>query len=187
MSNTGRRARPPRKGKGKRSAAPPPSPLPDTIPTQPEHVRALERRLQAIELRKAGANYRQIGEQLGVSHTQARKDVMHCLRLTYRELATRAQRLIALEYERLERPMITLAKIVTEGPKTHGSRLYIDACEQWRKLSESRRRLLGLDKGRAGGGAEGEDDDDDRTAIDVPCIVIEVGRPRGLPDASSGG
>jgi hypothetical protein len=99
--------------------------------------RAAERRLKSVELRSAGLSYRQIGRQLGVSHTLARRDVLAGLKAAQKELGQRSLRLFALEYMRLELPVSQLAVKIMQGD--------LDAVDVWIKLSESRRELLGLD------------------------------------------
>lgn len=90
-----------------------------------------------MELRKRGASYRRIAAELGVSHTQARDDVFEALADLAAHTRDKAAEYRALELERLELPMEALAPDVERGDK--------DAIDRWVKLSESRRRLLGLD------------------------------------------
>ena len=104
---------------------------------------AAERRQKAVRLRAHGASYRAIAAALGVSLGQAHKDVAHALadlNATTRERAAEYQ---ALELERLEAPVARLAALIKnrETPPEDLCR----AVEAWRKLSESRRKLLGLD------------------------------------------
>ena len=96
-----------------------------------------ERRVKALELRKTGGSYRQIGRALGVSQETAHKDVMHGLA----ELATQAhghaEEYRALEVERLDVAILAVATLVRAGD--------LAAIDRWIRLSESRRKLLGLD------------------------------------------
>lgn len=100
-------------------------------------IAAAARREQSTELRCLGASYRQIGQQLQISHTQARKDVMAGLEAAHQHLGQLGERLLALEYQRLEVPMVALATRIKNGD--------LNAIDRWIRLSESRRRLLGLD------------------------------------------
>lgn len=93
-----------------------------------------------MQLRTAGATYRQIGQALGTSHESARKDVMAGLAEMRKELVKQTQAYLALELQRLELPLLKLLPQVNIGN--------VQAIDQWRKLSESRRRLLGIDRQR---------------------------------------
>ena len=48
---------------------------PNTSSTSPRTIRAAQRRAEAINLRKQGYSYREIGEHLGVSTAQAARDI----------------------------------------------------------------------------------------------------------------
>jgi hypothetical protein len=98
---------------------------------------AAERPIRAFELRKQGYSYREIGAALGVSHKTAHEDVQRVLA----ELATLRQASAAeyvdLELERLDMAQQALAvHLETGDPQIINS---------WVKVSESRRKLLGLD------------------------------------------
>jgi hypothetical protein len=102
-----------------------------------KEMKAAKRRIEAARLRTLGLSYRQIGEQLGVSHEQARKDVRKALELGIEDLRKYGHVLVALEYQRLELPVLKLAARVQDGDPR--------AIDIWIKLSESKRKLLGLD------------------------------------------
>jgi hypothetical protein len=95
------------------------------------------RRLKAARLRAGGMSFRDIGEALGVSHTQARADYRAGLKALHGRLGKRVEELTLLELERLELPVAGLKPAVEAGDP--------QAVDAWRKLSESRRKLLGLD------------------------------------------
>ena len=102
-----------------------------------KRLKGAENRGRALELRKSGASYRQIGEALGISLQRAHQLIMNELdRLSQLRLGT-ADELRRLELERLE--MIALA-IVSQVKKGD-----IKAGHLWLKTCESRRKLLGLD------------------------------------------
>lgn len=97
------------------------------------------RRLEALDLRKSGASYRAIGQRLGVSHEQARLDIMACLA----ELAERQHEDTAqyrqLELERLDRLQMALwVKAVASPPDTRAALAVL-------RIFERRAKLLGLD------------------------------------------
>jgi hypothetical protein len=95
------------------------------------------RRLKAARLRAGGMSFRDIGAELGVSHTQARADHRAGLKALHGRLGKRVEELTMLELERLELPLPGLRPAVEAGDP--------QAVDAWRKLSESRRKLLGLD------------------------------------------
>ncbi len=105
--------------------------------TDQNRIDAQARRQQALDLRKAGASYRAIGAQLAISEAQAHRDVKAALaRLAELELES-AGELRALELARLDTALLSLA------PKMqYGDPQVVNA---WVRVSESRRKLLGLD------------------------------------------
>jgi hypothetical protein len=120
-----------------------------------KHEQAAERRLQALELRKAGASYRAIGRQLNISEAQAHRDVRASLaRLAELELSS-AGELRAMELARLDTYTLEAWRILkAEHPLVSGGKVLpgmtddgpnLSALAELRRLSESRRKLLGLD------------------------------------------
>ncbi|MGL5924647.1 hypothetical protein [Chroococcidiopsis sp.] len=95
------------------------------------------RRLQAMELRKAGKNYRAIGKELGISEAQAHRDVATVVKSITKLSTETALEHQALELERLEMAMAAIAPQVQKG--------YLQAIDRWLRLCESRRKLLGID------------------------------------------
>ncbi len=107
-------------------------------------VEAAERRIQSVQLRAAGLSYRQIGAQLGVSHEQARQDVLAGLKAAHQELAEHAEELIALQWERLESTVAGLVAMLKDKGLKPAERQ--GAIDTLRKVSESQRKLRGLDQ-----------------------------------------
>jgi hypothetical protein len=120
-------------------------------------VDAALRDARAMELRAAGATFRQIADQLGVSVATAWKCVDRGLTATRQEPG---EKLHALERERLDRlqaqatAILRTRHVVIQGGRAvvdEQGRPYVDhgptlaAIGQLVRLSESRRRLLGLD------------------------------------------
>lgn len=100
-------------------------------------LKGAENRIKALELRKSGATYRQIGESIGISMQRAHQLVMDELdRLAQLRLGN-VDELRRLELERLEMASIPVVAKLKKGD--------LRAAMVWIKLSESRRRLLGLD------------------------------------------
>lgn len=105
--------------------------------TDQQRIAAAERRQQALELRKAGASYRKIADTLAVSLSQAHDDVQQALiQLAELECAS-AGELRAMELARLDVAMLAIARQVQQGN--------LKAVGAWVRISESRRKLLGLD------------------------------------------
>src|SRR6266545_6444586 len=116
---------------------------------------AAERRVQALELRKAGVSYRAIGAQLSISEKTAHQDVQRVLaRLAEMELAS-ADELRTMELLRLDKLMLEAARILAAThPYVAGGKVLLNltddgpklqAIDRLLRISESRRKLLGLD------------------------------------------
>ncbi len=105
--------------------------------TDQVRIGAAERRQQALELRKQGYSYRALGAQLGVSQEMARLDVQRSLQTLAELERASADVYRTMELARLDMAMLAIAPGVTKGS--------IDAVNAWVRISESRRRLLGLD------------------------------------------
>lgn len=127
---------------------------------------AMEARAQkALDLRRMGFSYAQIAEQNGCDKKTAWRDVMRCLRRIAAETDGKAEELRALELERLDdleragRRVLTghhfllyRGRVVMDSdPKTGAAFRMTDdgpvlaAIAKLLAISESRRRLLGLD------------------------------------------
>jgi hypothetical protein len=92
------------------------------------------RRRKALDYRIAGATYQQIADQLGYSGREgAFRAVDSALRDIPRESA---DRLRALELDRLDKMQATLAKQVSEG--------HLGAVDRWLKIMEHRAKLIGI-------------------------------------------
>jgi hypothetical protein len=134
----------------------------DASPGQKEN--AAERHVRAFELRKQGYSYRRIGVALGVSAKTVHADVRGVLA----ELAeTRLES--AAEYVTMELEHLDIAQQALYQHMSSGDPQIINA---WIKVSESRRKLLGLDA-QPGAVLLGDLDitlrwhDDNRRLIDV--------------------
>ena len=98
---------------------------------------AAERRVKALELRKSGASYRLIGAQLGVSEKTAHQDVRQALASLAELEQSTADEYRAMELMRLDMAALGIAQKLRYG--------YPAVIGAWVKISESRRKLLGLD------------------------------------------
>lgn len=98
---------------------------------------AADRRQKAFALRRSGVPYRAIGKQLDISEAQAHRDVQAVLaRLSEPELEN-VEEYRVMELARLDRAQQALATMIDSGEPA--------VIALWIKLSESRRKLLGLD------------------------------------------
>ena len=103
--------------------------------SQTRRVQAHTRHLQALELRKAGATYQAIADQLGYSNARgAHKAVASALKATLREPADEVR---DLEVARLDAMLLPLWWRVQQGDER--------AVDRALKIMERRARLLGLD------------------------------------------
>ncbi len=100
-------------------------------------ARAAERRVKALELRKAGATYRQIGAQLDVSEAQSHRDVTKAIRDCIKRSAADSEELRKLEEERLDALQIALWRPATSGHE--------GAVDRVLRIMARRAALLGLD------------------------------------------
>lgn len=98
---------------------------------------AAERRVNALNLRKSGASFRQIGDQLGVDAATAYRDVQRALADLAKEQRESAEQLRQLELERLDALQIALWVQARQGNQ--------GAVDRVLRIMERRARLLGLD------------------------------------------
>jgi hypothetical protein len=102
------------------------------------NIKSAELEKRATELRLAGYTYRKIAEIIGnVTHVSVYKAVLRSLKRNQEETLENAEMLRAIEQERLER-LIAAADVKAQAGD-------IAAIEVVRKLSESLRKLNGID------------------------------------------
>lgn len=99
--------------------------------------KAAERRLRALELRKGGATYRQIGERLGVSEAQAHRDVCRALAGLQKLCEAEAEVVRTLEIARLDALLVPMMRQALQGNQ--------GAVDRVLRIAERRAKLLGLD------------------------------------------
>jgi len=114
----------------------------------PMHVVSERNRLQALELREAGAKYRQIAEKLNVSVGRAHQYVMEAIAELHEQVLESAEQVKLLELNRLDAMWMRLsARKDNDSPRV---------VEAMLRIMERRARLLGLDApveiGGPGGG-----------------------------------
>ena len=94
--------------------------------TKPREIARLERRAKALELRKAGAEYREIGDALGVTYQAAHQLVTKQLRDIKAKSAEDAEELRTVTLLRLNRLLRSLWKDAMAGePKAVDSALRV--------------------------------------------------------------
>jgi orotate phosphoribosyltransferase-like protein len=106
-------------------------------PAAAEDALIQQRRLEALDLRKAGFTYRAIATQLKVTHETARSDVMTALKQLSDRQDTETAEYRNLELERLDRMMLAVWSDAIKG--------HLGAVDRVLKISERRARLMGLD------------------------------------------
>lgn len=105
--------------------------------TSKRRIAASERQRQAVQMRLAGADYRTIGEALDMTPSGAYRSVKAALDTTREKTAEDAEQLRAIENRRLESMILAAMPQAKKG--------HLQAIETVRKLSESLRKLNGLD------------------------------------------
>jgi len=110
--------------------------------TAPASVKHAERKTQALELRTSGATYEQIGQRIGVSKPQAWRLVNKALGELNEKADGLAERLRALENQRLDTLLSAVWPDALLGK--------VGACRTVLQIAERRARLLGLDLASSG-------------------------------------
>ncbi len=98
---------------------------------------AAERRARALQLRKEGASFNDIGAELGMSRSAAHKTVQRGLAELTRLAEGEADELRAMELARLDALLNAVWPAATDGD--------LPAVDRALKIGERRARLLGLD------------------------------------------
>jgi len=110
-----------------------------SISNQPTGTRErnASRRIQVLELRKAGASMRQIAKTLHVAVSTAHRDLWQALDELAKEQRDKAEPLRQLELERLDRYVLALDGAISQGdPRAIAAAV---------RIMERRARLFGLD------------------------------------------
>ena len=104
-----------------------------------ERTEAVQVRAQkALELRIAGGTYRQIAQELGVSHTVIFENVLWALEERAEERGKLSDQLVQMELERLEKMTLSLWPRVRNGDEKAINTLV--------RVMDRRAKLLGLDQ-----------------------------------------
>lgn len=98
---------------------------------------AVMRREQALELRAAGMTYMYVAEKLGISKTQAWRDVQKAIKEVQEEYTENTKAIITIELKRLDRMLLALWTEAIKGNQ--------GAIDRVVKIMERKSRLLGLD------------------------------------------
>jgi hypothetical protein len=105
--------------------------------SSPTRVQAAERRSKALELRKSGLTFAQIGRALGCSEQRAHKVVTEELGRLNSQRAEQAAEVTRLELQRLDDLLLGLWDSAKAGD--------LQAVDRALKIMERRARLLGID------------------------------------------
>lgn len=96
-----------------------------------------EREQIALDMRKSGSSFREIGEALGITEMGASKAVRRALKRINDGIAENVEEVRRLEVERLDRMLLAMDQKVAKGD--------LGAIETALKLSKRRSELLGCD------------------------------------------
>lgn len=105
---------------------------------QLKRMKAAERRLRALELRRAGLTYQQIGDQMGITRQAANQLIRRVMNETLSKTAESAQVAVCLELERLDEWQVQVIREMRKGN-------VLPAVDRLLKIAERRAKLLGLD------------------------------------------
>jgi len=103
-----------------------------------EQAKILERRMQALDMRKLGFSYRKIADRLGIDHQTAWRDVNAALKHLISLGDDSADELRQLELERLDKIIEGMSNWVDAGAYNQANTII--------KAIDRRAKLLGLDK-----------------------------------------
>lgn len=106
----------------------------------PHRVQGLDRRRQALTLRRDGLTYERIGERLGISRQAAHELVMRGMTDLRREAVADGHALRQLELDRLDDYMRVLHHRLQDPKNAHPERTVAGLV----RISEQRSKLLGL-------------------------------------------
>jgi len=105
--------------------------------TSQRRMTAKEREFKSLEMRKAGATYLQIGDQLGITETGAYRAVMRSLKRLNETINEEALEVRRLELERLDAMLIALWPQARKGNQ--------GAVDRVLRIMERRAKFLGID------------------------------------------
>lgn len=106
-------------------------------PRSPQSLSQQQRRIKVLEYRIQHASLRRIADKLGVSHQTIKNDLDKAMEDLHKQENQRTRDYQMMELQRLELASTSIIKRVLEGD--------VEAIGEYRRLSESRRKLLGLD------------------------------------------
>ena len=106
--------------------------------TSVRRIKTTEKTLKALELRKRGMNYTQIGEKLGCARNTACRYVLSELENLAERCQEEAAHVRDLELQRLDELYLIAYRAISDGNDLAG----IDRCL---RVQERRAKLLGLD------------------------------------------
>ena len=105
--------------------------------TEPRNIQAREREVEALELRKAGATFQQIGTRLGISRQAAHKRVTEVLHDMAETTGEKAEAVRTLEGQRLDAMLLGLWARASHGD--------YGAVDRVLRIMQRRADMLGTD------------------------------------------
>jgi hypothetical protein len=110
----------------------------DGLPAKAQYVRGVETELKAMDLRRQGYSYREIGDELGCSHVTARACVIRAFRRAQKASEEMAVEIVSLELERLDEVFKAIYPLALNRD--------LQAVDRVVAVMKRRASLLGLDK-----------------------------------------
>lgn len=104
-------------------------------------LKTAERTARAVEMRRRGLSLRAIGAELGCDHKTAQRRIDSALLELHDATQRDTKALVALELARMDRMIEKLER----GLNGRDNETVARACRELIRVSQSRRRLLGLD------------------------------------------
>lgn len=109
--------------------------------TQSAEIEREERRSQALQLRRAGLSIRDIAARLNCNHQTVHNDITRALQAAIDENTQSADKLRALELDRLDRMLLGLTPLIYP---TNNKPVDLKAMDRAIRIVEQRAKLLGL-------------------------------------------
>lgn len=106
-------------------------------PTSERKLAARELEIKCLELRKRGYTHQAIADELGISENGSYKATKRGLARLIEDIKESAREIVELELQRLDLLLAKLKTKIEEGD--------VSAINSALRISESRRKLLGLD------------------------------------------
>lgn len=114
---------------------------------------------KALDHRLKGLSYREIGEEMGIDRSVAFRYVKEAIKTIQEKYTEKAQALVTLERQKLDRLEVGLIKTTREGD--------VKAATAMLKIMERRAKLLGLDE-------------PSKSEVKVDAVEVAIKAPEGI-------